>query len=154
MRRNKKAKFVRLKKFVKVLKKLFGPPKERIVTPHEPSVLFRVILVLIMTSAVLIIPTVDKAYLFQEKYNEYKVENLMETDENAKAFVESQIKRFENKTGTATFSFLFSSGCAIVSVLGVMGYLNKNMKIFVNAVNVGVILLLVSLLFLVYSIVI
>lgn len=137
---------------MKRFKRFFKPARKPKFKPHKPEVYFQIILVLLMASSVLIIPTADKATFYMEKQSEYNryAENVI--DENSKTFFETQTKRYEEKAKAAGNSFILGSACAIISVLGVMGYLDKKKKFFLATVYIGAACLLYALISLVYSI--
>lgn len=140
-------------RFIERLKRFLKPPK-RVVVPHKPNVYFQIILVLIVASSVLIIPTADKATFYKDKQIEYKRNAEDAIDDNAKTFWGDLAKRFEDKAGGVALAFFFLSSCAVSSVLGIMFYLDKvKFKYFEYAVRLSLALFLVSLILLAYSII-
>lgn len=138
---------------VKQLKRFFKPTRKRLVKPHKPMVYFEIVLILIMTSTVLIIPTTDKATFYQEKYYEFRRYAENATDEYTREFWENQETRYHQRTLDSIGSLLFSSACAIVCLMGIFLYLGLNkVKPLEMASFSGLIALILSVLLLVKAI--
>jgi len=121
--------------------------------PHKPEVFFEIVLVLIMSSSVLIIPTADKVLSYQDKYSQSQINALNATDNNVKTFWEGQAKIFKEKTNGAELSLGSDSTCAILSVFGVLLYLDKRILVFRYMASFATALFLLSMLYLTISVI-